>query len=187
MMKNSITSSFLSMSRMKTMRNNLASGNSTTLDVVGLLDPMCHFVLFALLLEYEVLICLELVKGWQELVLMIYNQVVDTVVLLVCWYHCTSWRCCYIALVVGKVQCSWCQSRRCNRGTWHTSPSIRPLPETLGKHFVFLPSVQYGGVSAAFLYSSFCIQGFVMIFLPRSVTTFNSSWNDISGTVLRSF
>ena len=30
------------------MRNILASGNSTTKDVVGLLDTMCHFVLFAL-------------------------------------------------------------------------------------------------------------------------------------------
>ena len=57
------TSSFLSMSKMKTMRNTLASGNSTTPDVVGLLDPMCHFVLFALLLEYEELLCLELVEG----------------------------------------------------------------------------------------------------------------------------
>ena len=45
------------------MRNPLASGNSTTLDVVGLLDPMCRFVLFDVALEYEVLLCLELVEG----------------------------------------------------------------------------------------------------------------------------
>ena len=132
-MKNSTTPSFLSMSRMKTMWNTLASGNSTTQDVVGLLDPMCHCVLFALLLECEVLLCLELVEGWQDLVLMIYNQVVDTVVLLVNWNQRLSKRqYCYIVLVVGKVHYSWCQSRRCNRGTWHTSPSIRSLPETLG-------------------------------------------------------
>ena len=62
-MKNSTTSSFLSMSRMKTMRNTLASGNSTTLDVVGLLDPMCHFVWFALLLENEVRFALSLLKA----------------------------------------------------------------------------------------------------------------------------
>ena len=48
---------------MKTMKNTLASGNSTTPDVVGLLDPMCHSVLFALVLEYGVLLCLELVEG----------------------------------------------------------------------------------------------------------------------------
>ena len=62
-MKNSTTSSFHDMSRMKTMRNTLASGNSTILDVVGLLDPMYHFDLFALLLEHEVLLCLDLVEG----------------------------------------------------------------------------------------------------------------------------
>ena len=31
---------------MRTMKNILASGNLTTPDVVGLLDRMCHFVLF---------------------------------------------------------------------------------------------------------------------------------------------
>ena len=62
-MKNSTTSSFLSMSMMKTMRKTLTSGNSTTPDVVGLLEPMCHFVLFALLLECEVFLCLELAEG----------------------------------------------------------------------------------------------------------------------------
>ena len=61
--KNSTTSSFLSMSRMKTMRNTLASGNSTTPDVVGLLDPICHGALSASSLEHEVLLCLELVEG----------------------------------------------------------------------------------------------------------------------------
>ena len=44
-------------------RNTSASGNSTTPDVVGLLDPMCHFVLFVTFLECEVLLCLELVEG----------------------------------------------------------------------------------------------------------------------------
>ena len=62
-MKNSITLGFLSMSRMKTMRNILASGNSTTPDVVGLLDPTCHVVLFVTFLECEVLLCLQLVEG----------------------------------------------------------------------------------------------------------------------------
>ena len=42
-----------------------------------------YFVLFITLLECEVLLCLELVEGWQEHLLMIYNQVVDTMVLLV--------------------------------------------------------------------------------------------------------
>ena len=107
-MKNSTTSSFLSMSRMKTMLNTLASGNSTTPYVVGLLNPMCHFVLFSLLVDYEVLLCLEIVESWQELVLMFYNQVDDTV-LLVCWNQRLSyWQCCYIVLVVGKVHCCWC-------------------------------------------------------------------------------
>ena len=40
-MKNSTASSFLS--RMKMMRNTLSSGNSTTPDVVGLLDPNVSF------------------------------------------------------------------------------------------------------------------------------------------------
>ena len=75
--KNSTTSSFLSMSRMKMMKNTQASGNSTILDVVGLLDPMCHFVLFALLLEYE---------HWNQ--------------------RLSCRQCCYIVLVVGKVHYS---------------------------------------------------------------------------------
>ena len=45
------------------MRNTLDSGNLTTLGFVGLLDPMCNFVLFALLLEYEVLLSLDILEG----------------------------------------------------------------------------------------------------------------------------
>ena len=53
--RNSTTSSFLSLSRTKMMRNILASGNLTTPDVVvGLLDPLCHFVSSANALESEV-------------------------------------------------------------------------------------------------------------------------------------
>ena len=62
-MKNSTTLGFLSMLKMKMTRNTWSSLNSTTLSVVELLDPMCHFKLFALLLEYEVLLCLEPVEG----------------------------------------------------------------------------------------------------------------------------
>ena len=97
-----------------------------------------------------------------------------------CWFiginasHIDS---CYFVLVVGKVHESWC-----NRGTWRTSPSIRSPHETLDI-LRFLPSVQYRGVFAAFLYSSFCIHGFVMIFWPWIVITVQSSWNDVSGTV----
>ena len=87
------------------MKNILASGNSTTPDVVGLLDPMCHFVLFALLLEYEVLLCLQLVENSQQLVLMIYNHVVDTVS---CW--CIGINASYINSVV----ISYSLSERCN-------------------------------------------------------------------------
>ena len=57
--------------------------NSTILSVVGLRDPMCYFVLSSSASEYEVHLCLELLVNWQEYLLMIYNLVVDTVVLLV--------------------------------------------------------------------------------------------------------
>ena len=50
----------------------------TNLNVFELLDPMCYLVLFAPLSECEVLLYLELVEGQQEHLLMICNQVVDT-------------------------------------------------------------------------------------------------------------
>ena len=62
-------------------------------------------------------------------------------------------------------------------------PSDRYLRRSVS--FVFSPLVQYRGAFAAFLYSSFCIHGIVKIFLARIVTIFHSSWNDISGTVVR--
>ena len=56
------------------------------------------------------------------------------------------------------------------------SPSVYQL--RLSVYFVVLPSVHYGGVFAAFQCSSFCVHGFMMILLPRVVTTFLSSGND---------
>ena len=46
-MKSSTTWGFLSMLRMKMTRHTSSSGNSTILNVVGLLDPMCLFALSA--------------------------------------------------------------------------------------------------------------------------------------------
>ena len=53
------------------------------------------------------------------------------------------------------------------------SPTVYHLRRS--EHFVFLPSVQYRGVYAAFQCSSFCVHGFLMIHLPWVVTTFLSS------------
>ena len=96
----------------------LSNWNSTTLSVVGLRDALCYFVLFANASEHEVQLCLELVEGWQERLLMIYNLVVDTVVLLVYWNQHLSRRVCFhIVVAVGRVLPDWCQSWRCSRGT----------------------------------------------------------------------
>ena len=62
-MKNSNTLGFLSMLRMKMTRNTSSSWNSTIIRVVGLRDPMCHFVLSSSTSEYEVHLYLELVEG----------------------------------------------------------------------------------------------------------------------------
>ena len=100
---------------------------------VGLRDPMCYFVLCANALEFEVLLCLELIEGWQEHLLMLYNLVVDTVVLLVPWNRRLSCGLCFhIVFAVGKVHHDWCQSWRCNRGAWPTLQSNRVPIETLG-------------------------------------------------------
>ena len=132
-MKNSTTLGFLFMLRMKTTRNTSSSWNSTTPSVVGLRDPMCYYVLFANASESEVLLCLELVEGWQECLLMIKSQVVDTVVLLVYWNRRLSCRRCFhIVVAVGKVHHDWCQSWRCSRSTWPTLQSNRVPIETLG-------------------------------------------------------
>ena len=58
--KSSTTLGFLSMLRMK-MANIRLPVETTILHVVGLRDPMCYSVLSANALEYEVLLCLELV------------------------------------------------------------------------------------------------------------------------------
>ena len=56
---------------------------------------------FSMLLDCWILLCLVLVECWQAHLLMIYNQVVDTVVLLVYWSQRLSCRrCCYIVVVV---------------------------------------------------------------------------------------
>ena len=52
-------------------------------------------------------------------------------------------------------------------------PSMYQL--TFSVYLVFLPKVPYRNVFAAFQYSSFCIHGFVMFFLPWVVTTSQSS------------
>ena len=53
------------------------------------------------------------------------------------------------------------------------SPSVYQL--RFSENFVVLPSAPYRSVFAAFRCSSFCIHGFVMIFLPWVVTSFKSS------------
>ena len=78
----------------------MSNTSSTILSVVGLLDPMCHLVLFASALESEVLFCLELLESCQEHLLMIKNQVVDSVVLLVYRNRRLSCRRCFHAVVV---------------------------------------------------------------------------------------
>ena len=75
----------------------------------------------------------ELVEGWQEHLLMVYNLVVDTVVLLVFWNQRVSCRVCFrIVVSVGKVLNDWCQSWRCSLGTWPTIQSIRAPIEKFG-------------------------------------------------------
>ena len=53
------------------------------------------------------------------------------------------------------------------------SPSVYQL--IFSVYFVILPSVPDRSVFAPFLHSSFCIHGFVMIFLPWVVTTLLSA------------
>ena len=65
---------------------------------------MCYFVLSANALESQVPLCLELVEGLQEHLLMIYNQIVDTMVLLVHWNRRLSCTLCFhVVVAVGKV------------------------------------------------------------------------------------
>ena len=75
------------MLRMKMTRNTSSSENSTIRNVVGLLDPMCLFVLSASALRYEVLLCLVLVGCWQANLLMIYNR------------SLTQWSCLFIVTI----------------------------------------------------------------------------------------
>ena len=58
---------------------------------------MCYSVLSANALESEVLLCTELVEGWQEHVLMIYNLDVETVVLLVYGIDASHVDCAFIS------------------------------------------------------------------------------------------
>ena len=157
--------SFLSMSKMKMTGNAAVSWNSTIPSVVGQYDPRCCAVLSANVTEFELLLCLGLVEAWQEHLLMVYNLLVSTMVLLEDLDRDISWRACsHNDVVVGKVLHAWCQLWRCSRGTWRTSPSIRSPPET--PCFVILPSAQHRGVVAASSYSSFCVNGFCMVHLP---------------------
>ena len=54
---------------------------------------------------------------------------------------------------------------------------LRPSDHSLKRsvYFVLLPSAQYGGVFAAFLYSSVRIHGFLMINLPLVVSALSHS------------
>ena len=65
--------------------------NSNILNVVGLMDPMRLFAMSASALEYEVFLGLVLVERRAHL-LMIYDRIVDTVVLLVYLHQLFSWR-----------------------------------------------------------------------------------------------
>ena len=65
--------------------------NTTTPNFAGLQDEMHHFVVFAILLEHEVLLCTVLVEGLQELDLMVSNLIVDTMVLHFCWNQRLIW------------------------------------------------------------------------------------------------
>ena len=132
-MKNSTMLSFLSTLKVMMMRNTLANWNSTTRNVYEPLDPMCYLVLLAPLLECEALIYLEFVDILQEHLLMICNQIVDTMVLFVYWnQRLPCRRCCHIVVLVGEIHYAWCRSRRCSRITWPTRHSIHVPIEILG-------------------------------------------------------
>ena len=90
-MKSSTTLCFLSMLTMKMKRNTSESWNSNILYVVGLMDPTRLFAMSASALEYEVFLGLVLVERRAHL-LMIYDRIVDTVVLLVYLHQLFSWR-----------------------------------------------------------------------------------------------
>ena len=105
---------------------------------------MCYFVLSSSASESEVLLCLEL-----EHLLMIYNLVVDTVVLLVYWNQRFSCRLCFhIVFVVGMVHIQ----ADVNFGDVievldiRLRPSVYQLKRLV--YFVALPSVHYSVLAA---------------------------------------
>ena len=129
--------------------------------------------------EYEVHLCLGFVEGWQEHLLMIYNLVVDTVVLFVHWNQRP-------VVAVSKVLDDWCQSWRCSRGTRPT-PLSNQRQLRSSEYFIVLPLVQFCGVFVFFQCPSSFIHGFLMIHLPLVVSALSPSWQDYCGTVERSF
>ena len=146
-MKSSTRLGFLSRLRMEMTRNTSSSWDSTILNVVGLLDPMCLFALSASSLECEVLLCLVLVECWQAHLLMIYNQVVDTAVLLVYWKLLLSWKANFQNDFGGcKVHHNWFQS-------WRSHPPVQPCANWDARYT-----------------ASFCHRSSIEVYLPRFST-----------------
>ena len=83
---------------------------------------MCYAVLSSSVTEFEVHLCIDLVDGWQEHVLMAHHLLVSAVVLLEDLDRHFSWReFSQNDVVLGKALHAWCQSR------YLTYVSVHPI------------------------------------------------------------